>query len=115
SVVSADSSSSEGNVGLLGLLFFLSGFVFYAVIYFGYRNSDKRYHYESSTDSQLKDLKVLDEPVRRLTGLSNSRMEGANNLSVRGAPTALPASLLNRFVPPEISKQISSQIFKAGK
>lgn len=81
--VLADTDSEGG--GQLGLLFLLSGFVFYAFVYLRYRNTDKRHRHESETGAELHNVRAEDRLVRNLTGLSNAKMKGANNRSVRGA------------------------------
>jgi len=82
-VLIASGSSDEG--GNIGLVFLASGFIFYAVVYFMYRNVDKRHKHESETESSLHNLQERDTFVRSMTGLSNRRMNGANESAVRGA------------------------------
>lgn len=76
---------SDGDPRTFGLLLLLSGFIFYGYVYLRYRNSDKRHLHESETASELHDVRGDDRFSRKLTGLSNSRMERANNHAVRGA------------------------------
>ncbi len=78
-------SSSEGNVAAFGYLFLLSGFVFYGYVFFRYRNVGKRHHHETETESTKLNLQQVDERVQSLTGLTNSKIHGANNDSVQGA------------------------------
>lgn len=82
-------SSSDGNIGDIGYVFLLSGFVFYGAIYLRYRNTNKRHEHESETEATMHNVRTVDNFNRRLTGLSNSKMKGANNRDVRGARTKL--------------------------
>lgn len=77
--------SSDDDSGGLGLVFLLSGFIFYALVYFRYRNVDKRHKHESETQATLHNVEEQDEFLASRTGLSNRKMTGANNTAVRGA------------------------------
>lgn len=79
------STSSGKNSGGIGLLFFLSGFVFYGIFYMKYRNINQRHHYEDDTEATKLDVTATDAMSQSLTGLSNARMRGANNDRVNGA------------------------------
>lgn len=82
--VSGDSSDSGNDIAYV---FLLAGFVFYGLMFLRYRNVNKRHHYESETKAEMADVRAADTFSRSLTGLSNSRMHGANNTSVRGSLT----------------------------
>lgn len=82
-------ASGDGDASNIGLVFLLSGFVFYGIMFLVYRNVDKRHHYARETEATKHDVKAADERVRSLKGLSNSRMRGANNTEVRGAPNSM--------------------------
>ncbi|WP_278235642.1 hypothetical protein [Isoptericola sp. AK164] len=84
------STGSDGDPGAFGLVFFLSGFVFFFVIFARYRNADKRYRHEKQTRTVTKNIEVRDDFVRSRKGLSNRTMDGANHDSVSGSlnPTA---------------------------
>lgn len=77
------SDSDSGNS--IGYVFFLSGFVFYGIIYMKYRNVNKRHHHESETEATKLNLVAADAKVGEEKGLRNSRMNGANNTRVDGA------------------------------
>lgn len=79
------SSDSDSNLSVLGYVFLLSGFVFYGYVFFRYRNVGKRHHHETETETTRLNLQQTDERIQSLTGLSNSRIQGANNTQVRGA------------------------------
>lgn len=81
----ARSSSSSSDPGGLGLVFLLSGFVFYGYVFLKYRNTGKRHHHETETKTVKLNLTERDELLNILKGLTNSRMVGANNTSVGGA------------------------------
>lgn len=82
-------TSSDDNWGLIGLVFFLSGFIFYGAMFLRYRNADKRFKHESQTRSLTNNLKVRDDLVKSQKGLSNSTMRGANNRQVSGSLNTL--------------------------
>lgn len=65
---------------LFGLL--LSGFIFYGVVYLRHRNTDKRHHHEEETKFRVKNIRKRDRYIRTMTGLSNSKMHGANHNQV---------------------------------
>ena len=50
-------------------------------MYLKYRNTNARHHYETETKSNMQNLRKKDEFIRRETGLSNSKINGANNIS----------------------------------
>ncbi|MEH6780091.1 MAG: hypothetical protein V7618_00855 [Rhodoglobus sp.] len=77
--------SSDDDSGGLGLVFLLSGFAFYTVIYLRYRNVDKRHRHEAETEAVLLNLEEQDVFVASKKGLTNSRMSGANSTKVHGA------------------------------
>jgi hypothetical protein len=83
-IVASSGGSSAGDPRLFGLLFFVSGFVFYGWVYLRYRNTDKRHRHESETEARMLDVRGADQHVNTLTGLKNSKMKGANNHEVRG-------------------------------
>lgn len=78
-------SSSSGSSSSFGYLFLLAGPVFYGYVFFRYRNVGKRHHHESETEATKLNLQQADDRVQSLTGLTNSRIQGANNDSVQGA------------------------------
>ena len=82
-IVASGGDSSSGDPRLLGLLLLLSGFVFYGWVYLRYRNTDKRHLHESETEARMLDVRAADQHVNTLTGLKDSKMEGANNHDVR--------------------------------
>lgn len=62
-------------------LFLLLGFIYFLVMYLKYRNTNARHHYETETKSNMQNLRKKDEFIKRETGLSNSKINGANNTS----------------------------------
>ncbi len=84
-------------VSMLSLIFFdfpwnflcmLSGFIYFFYIYLKYRNFDARHKYETDTNTNLSNLRKVDKLIGRKTGLTSSRMEGANNMKVNGATSS---------------------------
>ncbi len=65
-------------------LFLLAGFIYFFMMYMKYRNSNARHHHEIETKRKMFHLRKEDRLIRRETGLSNSRIEGANNTRVTG-------------------------------
>lgn len=61
------------------------GFAYYAFIYAKYRNKGARHFHEKETKSTIDNLQKKDTFVTKRTKLKNSRIEGANNTSVRGS------------------------------
>lgn len=65
-------------------LFLLLGFIFFFFYYAKYRNFTERHHHETETPTEMFNLVKSDRLVKRETGLSNSKIEGANNKKVSG-------------------------------
>ena len=65
-------------------IFLLSGFIYFFIIFGKYRNNDARHKHELETKKSMSNLRKVDKLVGRRTGLSNSRIKGANNTSVSG-------------------------------
>jgi DNA-directed RNA polymerase subunit RPC12/RpoP len=68
-----------------GLLFLTLGFVFYGFMYARYRNKGARHFHEKETKATMDNLRKKDSFVTKRTGLTNEKMAGANNTSVRGS------------------------------
>ena len=66
-------------------IFLLAGFVYFFIIYAKYRNTGARHTYETETKKQMLNIQKKDEFFKKRTGLSNSRISGANNRTVNGA------------------------------
>lgn len=75
------------NIDIDGFQWFLtlSGPAFFALTYGRYRNTDARHYHEKETIFKISNLKTFDKFIKRLTGLSNSTMRGANNRRVEGS------------------------------
>lgn len=82
-VLTFDYTESYLKYGLL-----LPGIAFFAIIYGHYRNRGARHTYETETNCKISNLETYDQLVRRLRGLRNSTMDGANNNVVSGASTS---------------------------
>lgn len=66
-------------------IFLLTGIVYYLLMYSKYRNKAARHMHEAETKKTIRNIFKIDDKIKRLTGLSNSRMKGANNEKVAGA------------------------------
>lgn len=75
-------------------LFLLTGAGYFAFMYARYRNSGARHKYETETKTNVENLRKVDRFVKHRTGLSNSRMSGANNKSISGKQS-LGSKVLN--------------------
>lgn len=78
------------------ILFLLSGFIFYIMMFIKYRNSNARHTYETDTKRQITNLKKIDNFIKSKKGLSNSKMVGANNKEINGQ--SIGESLINNIV-----------------
>ena len=68
----------------LSFIFLLSGFIYFFIMYSKYRNAGARHTYELETKKKISNLRKVDNFIRKKTGLSNSKMSGANNMVVKG-------------------------------
>ena len=76
--------------------FLLAGFIYFFVMFTRYRNSNARHKYETETKTNLTNLRKIDNFIKTETGLTNSRINGANNTSISGQ--GLGSQILNSFV-----------------
>lgn len=60
-------------------IFLLSGFVFYFIMWFRYRNASARHTYERETKTNVKNLRKEDRFVKNLKRLRSSSIEGRND------------------------------------
>lgn len=65
-------------------IFLLSGLIYFFVVYLQYRNSNARHHYETETKTEMFNLRKIDKLIKKQTGLTNSKIQGANNTKVSG-------------------------------
>ena len=77
-----DSGDSDFN---LSLLFLTLGFAYFGMIYAKYRNKGARHYHEKETKANMGNLRKKDTFVEKRTALKESKMEGANNKSVKGS------------------------------
>lgn len=92
-------ASSGGDVGSIGLLFFLSGFVFYGLMFLRYRNTNKRHMHAKETEATTDNMQVADNYRGERKRLKNKRIDGANERQVEGAQsTGMVSTLLNGAV-----------------
>ena len=65
-------------------LFLSIGFIYYIIMFLRYRNSDARHKHETETKKNMTNLRNVDKLINRKTGLTNSKINGANNNRVGG-------------------------------
>ena len=65
-------------------IFLSVGFIYFLVIYNIYRNTSARHTYEKETKREMKNLRKIDNFVRKNNGQTGSMMDGANNRTIRG-------------------------------
>jgi len=65
-----------------GLIIGGAGIIYFAYIYYRYRNTDARHYHEKETRATMENVQRSDKFIKKLTGLRNSRMNGANNTEV---------------------------------
>lgn len=65
-------------------IFLSVGFIYFFVIYNIYRNTSARHTYEKETKREMKNLRKIDNFVRKNNGQTGSMMDGANNRTIRG-------------------------------
>ena len=65
-------------------IFAFAGFIYFFFNYLRYRNSNQRHHHETRTKKNLFNLRKVDTLIKNKKGLSNSKMQGANNKKVSG-------------------------------
>lgn len=71
-------------------LFLTLGFVYFFIMYSKYRNASARHTYEKETKTNMTNIRKNDRFIEKRKGLSNSKIEGANNLKVSGTNTTSP-------------------------
>lgn len=80
-------------------LFLLVGIIYFMMIYTKYRNDNARHKYEVETKKEISNLKEEDRLISRRTKLTNPRMVGANNTSIRGDNSdALASQIINNIM-----------------
>ena len=65
-------------------IFLLSGLLYFLFIYMKYRNTNARHHYETETKTKMTALRKVDNFIKRIKGVTNSKIEGANHTEVSG-------------------------------
>ena len=88
-------------------IFLTPGFIFFFAFYFKYRNSDKRHMHELETKREVSNLKVFDKYIKTNKGLSNSKIEGINNIvSTSGLNSVLSQVGVNTVIGNDTIKNI---------
>lgn len=77
-------ASSSEEPGILVILLMLAGLIYFGVMYSKYRNKGARHFHETETEKEVSNMSKIDELIKHQTGLTNSSMNGANNMRVNG-------------------------------
>ncbi len=64
-------------------LFLFVGLIYFLIMFNKHRNKDARHKYESETKKEMSNVKAKDALVEIRKGLTNSRIKGANNTTIR--------------------------------
>lgn len=64
-------------------LFLFVGLIYFLIMFNKYRNKDARHEYESETKKEMSNVKAKDALVEIRKGLTNTRIKGANNTTIR--------------------------------
>ena len=79
---SSSSSGEGGSVAVIAAPFVLAFIVFtsiYSFFFLRYRNTDKKYRFESETRIGVSNVQAFDTPGRRRNGVKSTVMAGRNN------------------------------------
>ena len=68
-------------------IFLFTGILYFLIIFIKYRNTNARHKYETETKTNMSNLRKVDSFVTKRTGLTNSRINGANNTSLSNQST----------------------------
>lgn len=109
-------------IGILAMLFvdwdyswafLLAGFIYFFIMFSKYRNQGARHKHELETKKKIANLRRVDNFIKRKTGLTNSKMEGANNTSISGQ--GFGAQMLNQLTEQNpVANIINNNINKGG-
>ncbi|WP_434081172.1 hypothetical protein [Sanguibacter sp. Z1732] len=92
---------SNGDGSSIGLLFFLSGFLFYGLMYLRYRNVDKRHMHARETEAEIDNVRAADDFVgRRTPGSATGASPVRTNDTSRAPRTAVWGPPGSSTVPP---------------
>jgi hypothetical protein len=65
-------------ISFLPLTLLSAGFIYYGFVYSKYRNLSARHDHRVDTKSKMLNLRNLDNPIKRLTNLTNKRIAREN-------------------------------------
>lgn len=93
--------------------FLLAGVIYFFIMFRKYRNDNARHQYEVETKRQIMNLRNVDNFVKRETGLTNAKIQGANNTSV--SDEGITNQLLNQLTEQNpVANIIKGNIDKGG-
>jgi hypothetical protein len=105
----AASEKSDSELGVFApMLLCLAGFIYYAMIFSRYRNTDKRHGHEKETTASVLNMQQYDQLVEHRTNLRNSTLSGRNEMQIEGALSQAGGGGLPKIV----SKAINEAGFK---
>ena len=94
--------------------FLFAGFIYFFIMFSKYRNQGARHKHELETKRKINNVKAEDRLVKRRTGLTNPKIQGANNTSVGGE--GFGAQMLNQLTNQStVANLINNNINKRGK
>ncbi len=95
--------------------FLLAGFIYFFLMFARYRNSSARHKYETETKTNMTNLRKVDKFIKTETGLTSSRISGANNntISGQGLGNQLLNSLMDENPVASLVRDVTNQ--KQGK
>ena len=93
-------------------LFLFAGIIYFLVMMSRYRNAGARHTYEKETKREVANLKQVDKFIKSKTGLSNSRMTGANNMRVNGS--SAKGKIMNSFTANNIGNTVLNSVTSAS-
>lgn len=106
------SGGDSDSIGNVGLLFFLSGFLFYGFMFLRHRNVDKRHQHAKETEVEIDNVQARDDFVGKRNRQRNRRMDGANERQIEGAQnTGLAAGVL-RALPSDSVQRVFNNFGK---
>jgi hypothetical protein len=91
------SNDDSDTAALIPLLLCLAGFIYFAIMYARYRNSDKRHLHEQETPATILNLQQYDQLNKHLKRLRNSSMNDRNDHLLEGALNTSANPLLEQL------------------
>ena len=97
-----------GSENDIGWLFIIAGIVYFLAMLARYRNAGARHTYEKETKREMANMQQVDNFIKSKKGLSNPRMNGANNMSVYGG--SAKNNIMNSFTSQNIGNTMLNSV-----